>query len=177
MRAMSKSGKFSVAPVSKKYLYRDGLWFADAKDNEQPVPPTAVVVGFNIEAGVAKDRSPIANIDPNRALISFKEMRITPVEANHDSGKVPCGEIGRLAVERAALINHFERRQNPALLRIVEFDGLICELCLDRPHGHPSFAFSVWDSVCASHTAIEEAAKRPSQGRKSRNVMTVVTLS
>ena len=177
MRAMSKSGKFSVAPVSKKYLYHDGLWFADAKDNEQPVPPTAVVVGFNIEAAVAKDRSPIANIDPNRALISFKEMPITSVKANHDAGNVPCVEIGSLAVERAALINHFERRQNPALLRIVEFDGLICELCLDRPHGHRSFAFSVWDSACARHTAIEETATRPSHGRRSSNVMTMVTLS
>src|SRR5262245_638922 len=104
-------------------------------------------------------------------------MPITLVAANHDAGKVPCGEIGGLAVERAALISHFERRQNPALLRIVEFDGLICEPCLDRPHGHRSFAFSVWDSVCARHTAIEETATRTSQGRRRRNVMTMVALS
>jgi hypothetical protein len=31
--------------------------------------------------------------------------------------------------------------------------------------------------VCARHTAIEETAARPSQGRRSRNVMTIVTLS
>ena len=68
------------------------------KDHEQPLPPTAVV-GFNSEARPAKDCSLIANIDPNRSLISFKEMPITPVEANHDAGKVPCGEIGGLAVE------------------------------------------------------------------------------
>ena len=112
------------------------------KDYEQPLPPTAII-GFNSEADPAKDGSPIANVDPGRAVISFKEMPITPVEANYDAGKVPCAEIGSLAVERAALINHFERRQNPALLRIVEFDGLICELCLDRPYGHRSLiAFS-----------------------------------
>jgi len=164
-----------VSPPAEKNLYYDCLQFAYVKDHEQPLQPTAVV-GFNSEAGPAKDCSLIANIDPNRSLISFKEMPITPVEANHDAGKVPCGEIGGLAVERAALINHFERR-NPSLLRIVEFDGLICEPCLDRPHGHRSFAFLVWDSVCARNTAIEETATRPSQGRRSRNVMTMVTLS
>ena len=112
------------------------------KDYEQPLPPTAII-GFNSEADPAKDGSPIANIDPDRTLISFKEMPITPVEANYDAEKVSCVEIGSLAVERTALINHFERRQKPALLRTVEFDGLICELCLDRPHGHRSLiAFS-----------------------------------
>src|SRR5262245_60925713 len=130
----------SVGPVSRKNLYYDCLQFAHVKDHEQPLQPTAVV-GFNSETSPAKDGSPIANIDPNRALISFKEMPITPVEANHDAGKVPCGQIGGLAVERAALINHFELRQNAALLRIV--DGLICEPCLDGPHGHRSFAFLV----------------------------------
>src|SRR5262249_18505077 len=122
------------------------------------------------EASPTKDGSLIANIDPNRTLISFKEMPITPVGADHDAGKIPCGQIGGLAVERAALIDHFERRQNLALLRIVEFDRLICEPGLDRPHGHRSFAFRAWDSVCARHTAIDEAATRPSQGRRSRNV-------
>ena len=68
------------------------------KDHEQPLQPTAVV-GFNSEAGPAKDGSPIANIDPNRALISFKEMPITPVKANHHAGKVPRGEIDGSAVE------------------------------------------------------------------------------
>ena len=166
----------SVAPVSRRNLYYDCLQFAHVKDHEQPLQPTTVI-GFNSEASPAKNGSPIANIDPNRALIRFKEMPITPVEADHDAGNVPCGQIGGLAVERAALINHFERRQDPALLRIVEFDGLICEPCLDRPHAHRSFAFSVWDSVCARHTSIEEIATRPSQGRRSRNVMTIVTLS
>ena len=108
--------------MSRKISYFDGLQFVDAKDREQPLPPTAVV-GFRSEgAGVLKDRSPAANIDVNRALISFKEMPITQVEANHDALKVARGEIGGLAVERATLINDFERRQNPALLDIVEFD-------------------------------------------------------
>jgi hypothetical protein len=105
------------------------------KDREQPLPPTAVV-GFNSEAGAAKDRSPIANIDRDRALISFKEMPITPVEANHDAGEVACGEIGGLAVERARLINYFERRQKPVLLGIVEFDGFICEPYRNRRQRH-----------------------------------------
>src|SRR5262249_10336284 len=110
-----------------------------AKDQEQPLPPTAVVGfnRFNSEACPAKDGSPIAHID--RPLIRFKEMPITPVEAYHDAGEVAYGEIGGLAVERAALINHFERRQNPALLGIVEFDGLISEPCRNRPHRYPSF--------------------------------------
>ena len=69
------------------------------KDREQPLPPTAVV-RFGSETGAAKDRSPVANIDPDRAVISFKEVPITPVEANHDAGEVACGEIGGLAIER-----------------------------------------------------------------------------
>jgi hypothetical protein len=126
-----------VKNSAAKILYCDGPQFADVKDREQPLPPTAVV-RFGSETGAAKDRSPVANIDPDRALISFKEVPITPVEANHDAGEVACGEIGGLAIERAALINHFERRQNPALLGI-EFNGFICEPCRDRPHGHRSF--------------------------------------
>jgi hypothetical protein len=39
------------------------------------------------------------------------------------------------------------------------------------------FAFLVWDSVRARHTSVAETAARPSQGRRSRNVMTVVALS
>src|SRR5580704_8864598 len=121
------------APVSRRISYYDGLHFAGlAKGREQPLPPTAVV-GFK-SAGAAKDRSLAANIDADRALISFKEMPITPVEANHDAGKVACGEIGGLAIERAALINHFERRQNPALPDIVESDGFIWDP--DRNRGH-----------------------------------------
>jgi hypothetical protein len=108
------------------------------KDSEQPVPPTGVV-RFGSETGAAKDRSPVANIDPDRALISFKEVPLTAVEANDDAGEIACGQIGDLAVERAALINHFERRQNRALLGIAEFGGLICETCRDGPHGHRSF--------------------------------------
>ncbi len=111
--------------MSRKISYYDGLQFADAKDREQPLPPTAVV-GFK-SAGVAKDRSLAANIDANRALISFKEIPITQVEASHDALKVARREIGGLAVERAALINDFEGRQNPALLDIVEFDRFIWE--------------------------------------------------
>jgi len=107
------------------------------KEREQPLPPT-IVVRFGSETGAAKDRSPVANIDPDRAVISFKEVPITPVEAKHHAGEVACGEIGGLAIERAALINHFERRQNPALLGI-EFNGFIGEPCRDRLHGHLSF--------------------------------------
>jgi hypothetical protein len=113
------------APVSRKISYYDGLHFADAKDREQPLPPTAAV-GFK-SAGVAKDRSLAANIDADRAFISFKEMPITQVEANHDALKVAGWEIGGFAVERATLINDFEGRQNPALLDIVEFDRFVWE--------------------------------------------------
>ena len=120
------------APVSRKISYYDGLHFADAKHREQPLPPTAVV-GFK-SAGVAKDRSLAANIDADRALVSFKEMPITHVEANHNALKVARGEIGGLAVEAATLINDFEGRQNPALLDIVEFDGLIWDPNRNRGH-------------------------------------------
>src|SRR6266487_5575255 len=113
-------------PVSRKISYYDGLQFADAKDREQPLPPNCWLLGFK-SAGVAKDRSLAANIDADRALISFKEMPITQVEANHDALKVARGEIGGLAVERATLISDFDGRQNPALLDIVEFDGFIWE--------------------------------------------------
>jgi hypothetical protein len=87
------------SPVSRKISYYDGLQFVDAKD-----------------------RSPAANIDADRALIGFKEMRSTPVDASHQAVEVTRGEIGGLAVERATLVNDFQRRQNPALLDIVEFD-------------------------------------------------------
>ena len=116
------------APVSRKisYSYYDGLQFANVKDREQPLPPNCWLLGFK-SAGVAKDRSLAANIDADRALISFKEIPITQVEASHDALKVARGEIGGLAVERATLINDFEGRQNPALLDIVELDGFIWE--------------------------------------------------
>ena len=107
--------------VTCNLLYFDGLQFADAKLCEQPLPPISVV-GFGSEAGVAKDRSPAANIDADCALISFEEMPITHVEASHQALEIARGEIGGLAVERATLINDFERRQNPVLLDIVEFD-------------------------------------------------------
>ena len=96
-----------ASPRQKNSNY-DGLQLANVKHREQPLPPTAVV-GFNSEPGAAKDRSPVANIEPDRALVILKEMPITPVPANHDAGEVAGGEIGGLAVERAALINHFER--------------------------------------------------------------------
>jgi len=111
-----------MLPRSRKISYFDGLQFADAKLREQPLPPTAVVSFRSEGAGVAKDRSMAANIDADRALIGFKEMRSTPVDASHQAVEVTRGEIGALAVERATLINDFERRQNPALLDIVEFD-------------------------------------------------------
>ncbi len=124
---------FKEMPITQLEANHDALK-VDAKDREQPLPPTAVV-GFRSEgAGVAKDRSPAANIDANRALISFKEMPITQVEAKHDALKVSRGEIGRLAVEPATLVNDFEGRQNPALLDIVEFDGFIWEPDRNRRH-------------------------------------------
>jgi hypothetical protein len=117
---MPTTGKalcFSLSTI----LYFDGLQFADPMLREQPLPPTAVVA-FSSAVGTAKDRSPAANIDADRTLIGFKEMRSTPVDTNHQPLEVARGEIGGLAVERAALINDSERRQNPALLDIVEFD-------------------------------------------------------
>ena len=100
---------------------------------EQPLPPTAVVA-FSSAAGTAKDRSPAVNIDADRTLIRFKEMRSTPVDTDHQALEVPRGEIGRLAVEQATLINDFEVRQNPALLDIVEFDTFIWEPDRNRRH-------------------------------------------
>ena len=119
--------------MSTKISYCDGLQFADAKLREQPVPPTAVVA-FRSAAGKAKDRSPAVNIDADCALISFKEMRSTPVDASHQAVEVTRGEIGGLAVEAATLINDFEGRQNPALLDIVEFDGFIWDPARNRGH-------------------------------------------
>jgi hypothetical protein len=59
-------------------------------------------------------------------------MQITAVAANNDARDVAYGEIGRFAVERTALIDHFERRQNSALIRSVDFAGFICEPCCNR---------------------------------------------
>ena len=70
--------------------YCDSLQFADAKDREQPLPPTGVV-GFRNEARVVKDRSPVTRIDVDHALVSFKEMPFTTMKTNHDGGEVPCG--------------------------------------------------------------------------------------
>jgi hypothetical protein len=70
--------------------YYDCIHFADAKDREQALPPTGVV-GFRNEACVAKDRRRLRKIDVDRALISFKEMPITPMKANHDGGEGACG--------------------------------------------------------------------------------------
>ena len=130
---MPTTGKAFCFSLSR-ILYFDRLQFADAKLREQPLPPTAAVGFGSDDAGVAKDRSPAANIDANRALISFKEMPIRQVEANHDALNVARGEIGGLAVERATLINDFEGRQNPVLLDIVEFDGFIWEPDRNRRH-------------------------------------------
>ena len=131
---MPTTGKAFCFSLSR-ILYFDGLQFADAKLREQPLPPTAVVGFRSDDAGVAEDRSLAANIDANRALISFqRNLPITPVEANHDALKVARGEIGRLAVEQATLISDFEVRQNPALLDIVEFDTFIWEPDCNRRH-------------------------------------------
>ena len=121
-----------MSPREQKILHFGRPHFADAKDRGQPLPPTAVV-GFKSSCE-AKDGSLAANIDGDRALISFKEMPITQVEANHNALKVARGEIGGLAVEAATLINDFEGRQNPPLLDIVEFDGFIWDP--DRNRGH-----------------------------------------
>jgi hypothetical protein len=91
---------------SQKISYYDGLQFADAKDREQGLPPTAVV-GFNSKPGAAKDCSAVAKIDPDRAFVSLKGMPITAVTANHDASDVACGEISGLTVKRATLVNHF----------------------------------------------------------------------
>jgi len=131
--AIDKKTSGRCAPVSRKISYYDGLHFANAKHCEQPLPPNCWLLGFK-SAGVAKDRSLAANIDADRALISFKEMPIRQVEANHDALNVARGEIGGLAVERATFINDFEGRQNPVLLDIVEFDGFIWEPDLNRSH-------------------------------------------
>ena len=145
--------KAAVRRASRKISYYDGLQFADAKRRElhaificvfalslcravvaeQPLPPTAVV-GFRSEAGVAKDRSPAANIDADCALIGLKEMPITPVDVKHHALEIARGKSSGLAVERAALIHDFERRQDPALLDIVEFDRFIWELDWNRRH-------------------------------------------
>ena len=85
---------FSLSTI----LYFDGLQFAHAMLREQPLPPTAVVA-FSSAAGTAKDRSPAANIDADRTLIGFKEMRSTPVDTNHQALEVARGEIGGLTVE------------------------------------------------------------------------------
>jgi hypothetical protein len=115
-----------LALVSREILYFDGFQSADVKLREQSLPPTAVV-GFRSEARVAKDRSSAVNIDADRALISFKEMPTTPVNANHEAVEVAGGKIGGLAVKRAALINDFEVGQNPALRDTFEFDRFIWE--------------------------------------------------
>jgi hypothetical protein len=86
-----------------------------------------------------------ADIDTNRALIRFKEMSITPVEANHDTLKVAVGEILGFVVEWATLINDFEARQNPALIDMVEFDGFIWEPYRNRRHNVCEFPFFFWN--------------------------------
>ena len=94
MRASSKRGEVAKA------LYYDGLQLTNVKLRHQTVPPPAVV-RFNRAADAAKDRSPIAKVDPDRALVSFQEMPISTVEASDDAGEVACRKIGRLSVERA----------------------------------------------------------------------------
>ena len=84
-RASSKSGE--VTDEVAKALYYNGLQLADVKLREEALPSTAVI-GINGMANAAKDRSPIAKIDPSRALVSLKEMAITTVTTKHDTLKV-----------------------------------------------------------------------------------------
>src|SRR4029453_6516317 len=118
---MPTTGKAFCFSLSR-ILYFDGLQFADAKPREQPLPPNCWLLGFK-SAGVAKDRSLAANIDADRALISFKEMPIRQVEANHDALNVARGEIGGLAVERATFINDFEGRHSSTLSSSTDSSG------------------------------------------------------
>ena len=115
-----------LARASREILYFDGFQSANVKLREQSFPPTGVV-GFGNEARVTEDRSSAVNIDADRALISFKEMPIPRVDANHHPVEVAGGKIGGLAVERAALINDFELGQNPALRDTSELEGFIWE--------------------------------------------------
>jgi hypothetical protein len=117
--------------ASREQKFHDGFQFVHAKHHEQPVPPTALVA-FKSNVGAAKDHSAAANIDADRALVSFKEMPITSVAANHHFGEVAREEIFDLAVARATLIHDFERGQNPALLDIVGFEDFIWEPDLNR---------------------------------------------
>src|ERR1700745_2206109 len=97
-----------INPLSVRSAWNcDEFQFADAKDREQLLPPTAIV-GFGSDAGAVKDGSWVAKIDPDRALVSFKEVPMTPGKTHPDVREVSCGESGVLTVERAALINDFE---------------------------------------------------------------------
>jgi hypothetical protein len=113
--------------LASEFLYFDGFQSADVKLREQSLAPSAVV-RFRSEARVAKDRSSAVNIDADRALISFKKMPTARVDANHQAVEVAGGKIGGLSVKRAALINDFERGQNPALRDTFEFERFIWEL-------------------------------------------------
>jgi hypothetical protein len=62
----------------------------------------------------------------------------------------------RCVAIRSAVVRRTERHQQRNRLRAIYF------------------AFLVWDSVRARHTSIAETAPRPSQGRRSRNVMTFI---
>jgi hypothetical protein len=84
-------------PAAKNSNY-DGLQLPNVKDREHPLPP-GTVIGFHDEAGAAKDRSPVANIDPDRSIVGLERMPITPVPANYHAGNVARWEIGSHAVE------------------------------------------------------------------------------
>jgi hypothetical protein len=98
------------------------------RDSASSLSHQLLLLDLEVRPGMAKDRSPAANIDADCALISFKEMPITPVDTNHQALDVARGEIGGFAVQRTALINGSERRQEPVLLDVVEFDRFIWEL-------------------------------------------------
>jgi hypothetical protein len=125
MPAINEKTGARLALVSREILYFDGFQSADVKLREQSLPPS--VVRFRSEARVTKDRSSAVNIDADRALISFKEMPITRVDANHQAVEIAGGKIGGFSVERAALINDFELGQNAALRDTFEFERFIWE--------------------------------------------------
>ena len=97
----------------------------------------------------------------------------------------PCGAANSLAVAMTSSRHVYEvgpRKDHRGVVLIS--DALpFGRLWYGEPNAASSrlcaiyFAFLVWDSARARHTAIAEAAVRPSQGRRSRNVMTMVALS
>jgi hypothetical protein len=62
---------------------------------------------------------------------------------------------------------------------VLPFGGL-CNaepITVSNAIGYAQLSPLLWDSVRARHTAMPETAARPSQGRRSRNVRTMLALS